>query len=302
MKLRDHNMGFIGAGTVATVLAKALHEAGFSVAAVTSRSPESTDRLSRALHGAATRCPSAQAVADACDLVFLTTPDDPIANVARAVSWRSGQVVVHCSGAITVKALEPAATAGAVVGGFHPLQTFAGAEASSLGGATIALEGDGAALTTLQGLAEALDCPWVTVRGEDKALYHISGVLASNYVVTLLRHAVGLWEEIGLSEEQASRALLSLLKGTVQNMETLGVNASLTGPVARGDAGTIETHLEELARKAPALLSAYRELGWLTIPVAESHGTLDAEDAQRLRRLLGGVTSDKHRQKARESA
>jgi predicted short-subunit dehydrogenase-like oxidoreductase (DUF2520 family) len=79
---------------------------------------------------------------------------------------------------------------------------------------------------------------------------------------------------------------MPLLRGTLSNIERVGLPDCLTGPIARGDLGTIEKHLQALEEKAPALLSSYRELGLQTIPIAEAKGKITTERAEALKALL----------------
>ena len=283
---RADRIGFIGAGKVATVLARGLEAHGYAVRAVYSRTRASAERLASSLPNGVTVCEQAQAVADGCDLLFIATPDDAIAETSAAVRWYPRHSVVHCSGALSVEALGPVTKAGGAVGGFHPMQTFAGPDGNSLEGVTIALEGDGTLLARLKEIASALGGGWILVPPEQKPLYHLSGVLVSNYVVTLVKAATELWDEMGVPEPQARGALLALLAGTLKNMERLGVPGSLTGPIARGDLATVQRHLNELSAKSPGLLDAYRTLGLLTVPIARAKGSIDGDAAQLLRRTL----------------
>jgi len=284
---RMSKIGFIGAGTVGTALAITLHERGYAVIAVASRSKSSADRL-------ASRVPECksfekkQAVADAAELVFITTPDDAIAQVAAELHWHRGQSVVHCSGAHSLDILEPARKAGAQAGAFHPLQTFANVAHAikNLPGSTFGLEAEGDLLDTLKGMAQDLDGTWVKLGAGDKVLYHAAAVVACNYLVTLMKMATDLWQTFGVSTPEATRALLPLLRGTLNNLENVGLPNCLTGPIARGDLGTIKKHLEALDKSAPALLSAYRELGLQTIPVALGKGKIDRTRAEEMRQLL----------------
>lgn len=280
------NIGFIGAGKVGTALAEAVSRHGYRVPAVYSRSHASAAKLANATGQAPFVCDTPQIVADCSDLVFITTPDNAINEVARSIDWHSGQNVVHCSGALTITALRSAIEDGAEASSFHPMQTFATTQ--TLNGVTIAIEGKGDLVEALTKLANDIGCRAVTVSSEEKSLYHISGVLASNYVVTLMSLAEDLWEAQGLSKSDAHRALITLLKGTVANIEENGIVKALTGPIARGDDTVVAKHLEDLAIKAPALLAVYRGLGQLTVPVAEAKGTIDKATAQRLRALLSG--------------
>ena len=280
-------IGFIGVGVVGTALARGLSRAGYAVVAVASRRFESAQRLAAAIPGCMAY-PETQAVANAADLVFITTRDDAIAEVARSVRWVSGQMVVHTSGATTISALASAKEAGALVGSFHPLQTFADADQAlaSLPGTTFVLEGEGQALECLKKIAEDLGGRYLTIRSEDKTLYHAAAVMASNYTVTLMHMAVDMWRAFGVEPSVALQALLPLLRGTVRNLEVVGLPRCLTGPVARGDVTTVQAHLETLAKRAPELLPAYRELALQAIPVGIAKGTLDPAAAELLRQAL----------------
>lgn len=282
-----NNIGLIGAGRLGGSLAEALARRGYRIAAVSSRSHASAARLANGTGQAPLVCNSPQVVADRCDLVFITTPDNVIKEVADSIAWRKGQSVAHCSGALTVRALDSAARAGANVAGFHPMQTFTTAN-QTLDDVTIAIEGADEIAGALARVARDIGCKHVILASRDKTLYHMSGVLASNYVVTLLNLAEELWEALGISRAAGREALLTLLKGTIANIEQAGSVQALTGPIARGDDATIAAHLERLATDAPALLALYRELGQLTIPIAQAKGTLDKRTAQRLRAILSG--------------
>lgn len=280
-------IGFIGIGVVGTALARSLSRAAYEVVAVASRRFKSAQRLAPTIPGCVAY-PEAQAVADASDLVFITTRDDAIAEVARSVRWASGQMVVHTSGAATVSELAAARQAGALVGSFHPLQTFADADQAiaNLPGTTFVLEGEGRVLERLKKMAEDLGGRYLTIRSEDKTLYHAAAVVTSNYTVTLMNIAVEMWRAFGVEPAVALEALLPLLRGTVRNIEVVGLPRCLTGPVARGDVTTVEAHLETLSKRAPELLATYRELGLQAIPVGLAKGTLDPSAAERLRRVL----------------
>jgi predicted short-subunit dehydrogenase-like oxidoreductase (DUF2520 family) len=280
-------IGFIGAGTVGTALAVRLRGKGYPVVAVFSRSPSSAARLA----GMVEDCrvlPSAQAVADACEFIFITTPDDAIAQVGAHTKWHSGQSVVHCSGADSTDILEPARKAGAHVGAFHPLQTFASVTHAieNIPGSTFALEAEGPLLAELKEMVTSLEGRWVELKAGDKMLYHAAAVIACNYMVTLTKLATDLWQAFGISAPEATRALLPLMRGTVNNLDNIGLPHCLTGPIARGDLGTIRKHLTALDERAPDLVNAYRELGLQTIPVALAKGKIDAPRAEELGALL----------------
>lgn len=280
-------IGFIGAGTVGTALAVRLSQQGYLVTAVSSRSLASAQRLAESV----TSCRvynKAQDVAKAAELVFITTPDDAIPKVAAETQWHAGQSVVHCSGADSVDILQPAAESGANIGCFHPLQTFASVSQAidNLPGSTFALEAGEPLLTTLKEMATALGGNWVILKAGDKVLYHTAAVFACNYMVTLVKLATDLWQNFGISPAEATKALLPLLRGTVSNIGNVGLPYCLTGPIARGDLGTINKHLAALEKTAPYLLNTYKELGLQTIPIALAKGRIAPERAQELATLL----------------
>jgi len=296
-------LGFIGAGVTGSAFARCLAGAGYPVVAVASRTAASAERLAERLKGCRAVA-DPQAVADVADLVFITTPDDAIVEVAAQARWRPGVWVVHVSGAKSLDVLEPARRAGAAVGSIHPLQTFADAEhaVASMPGSTFALEGEGPLLACLRAMALALGGRAIELRPQDKALYHVAAVLVSNYVVTLVDMATKLWQQFGVEQDSARESLLPLLQGTVNNLRRLGLPDALTGPIARGDLGTVRRHLEALEASAPDLLLAYRELGLRTIPVATAlaekrsrlgrSGGLQRDQAEGLRHLLAAEAVD----------
>lgn len=288
-------LGFIGAGTVGTALAIRLDGRGYPVVAVSSRRQSSAQRLAQAINGCR-GFKDNQAAADAAELVFITTPDDAIAPVVAGIRWHPGQRVVHCSGAASTDILEPAKNSGAQVGAFHPLQTFASAKQAidNLPGSTFAIEAEEPLLTTLKDLALALDGGWIELKAGDKVAYHAAAVMACNYLVTLVKLATDLWQTFAIPPDQATRALLPLLRGTIRNIESVGIPQCLTGPIARGDAGTIGKHLRALQEVAPGLLSAYRELGLQTIPIALDKGSIDQGQAEELRAMLERPDSQSH--------
>ncbi len=284
-------LGFIGAGTVGTALAIKLNSRDYPVVAVASRSQASAGNLAERVKGCSA-VSSSQDVADAAELVFITTPDDAIASVAAQVDWHRGQGVVHCCGAESTDILAPARKSGARTGAFHPLQIFASVEKAleNIPGSTVAIEAEPPLLETLKDIATALGGQWIELKAGDRVVYHASAVVACNYLVTLEKLATDLWQTFNVPRQQAVQALLPLIRGTIRNIETVGIPDCLTGPIARGDIGTVKKHLDALEKAAPDLLSTYRELGLKTIPVALDKGKIDEQRAKELEAVLTGPT------------
>jgi predicted short-subunit dehydrogenase-like oxidoreductase (DUF2520 family) len=280
-------LGFIGAGTIGTTLATKLNEKGYKVVAVSSRTRASAEKLAQAISDC-NAVDNNQAVADTADIVFITTPDGVIPTIASETQWYHGQSVIHCSGADSAEILQPARQMGAKVGVFHPLQTFASVKQAidNIPGSTFVIEAEEPLLTTLKQMSDALSGHWIELKAGDKVIYHAAAVIASNYLVTLVKLADDLWETFGIPREQATQLLLPLLQGTLNNIANVGIPQCLTGPIARGDTSTIKKHLEALKKEAPDALSAYCELGLQTIPIALAKGKIGENKADELRAIL----------------
>ena len=284
-KGRGIPVGFIGAGRTATAIAPALLQAGWVVAAVSSLGHDSATNLAKQIGGLA--CRDNQAVADKSKLVFITTPSDVIPEVVKEIDWRPGQMIVHCSGADSKEVLGAAVTKGALAGVLHPLQSFAmGSSTSALEGITFSLEADEPLLSLLKGLVGRLKANWIVIQASERPLYHASAAIVSNYLVTLLGAAAVIWTQFGASSQATANALLPLMKGTIANIEKAGLPNALTGPISRGDVGTVKQHLKALRKDAPEYEALYRELGRVTIPIARAAGTLDSAGAERISRIL----------------
>jgi predicted short-subunit dehydrogenase-like oxidoreductase (DUF2520 family) len=249
---------------------------------------------------------SADAAPTYSDTIFVAVPDDAISSVAATTRWRAGQLVIHLSGAQGVEALAAVRAQGARVAALHPLMTFprttdtliAEVILKRVAGCAWAFEADDeATIDQLTAIIAALDGHAIRLTAADRAPYHLAAVLASNYIVTLLAAAVRLWGTFGVSPEEALAALLPLTRAAVEQLEAVGLPDALTGPIARGDLGTVRTHLDWLTAHAAStpeqvrLRDAYIALARLTIPVASRKGSLSTETSEMLGRLLSDVAA-----------
>lgn len=281
-ELATLRIALVGAGRVARALVLALDRAGLPVVAVGSRQPE---RLSPTSYPQP--CTPQQAV-DQADLVLLTVADDAIAPVAAALRWRTGQAVVHCSGATEVAVLAPAAQAGAHTGGFHPLQIFSDPEqaAHRLAGSTAAIEAGPALMPTLHALAAALGMPAIVLPPGMRVRYHVAAGYAASFLLPVLQEAVALWASFGVDEADALRALLPLSRGTLDAAEVRGLAGAVSGPIARGDLGVVRRHLAELDQLGPTRAAFYRLLAAPQPALAIQAGRLDEDLRKQLEFLL----------------
>ncbi len=282
-------VGIVGAGAVGSVLGVALDRAGWPVGAVASRDAGRRERFRERVPGVRAFA-EVSALVDDVELVILAVPDDVVGAVAASMRLYAGQAVVHTSGLLGAEVLQPAMAAGTQAGAFHPLVAFADFDRAlaALQGATIAIEGDDDLAAHLADMAEAIGGVPVRLGSGSKPAYHAAAVLAAGGVIGLLDTICEVGAEIGLDEAGALRIYLPLLEQAVANARALGVAASLTGPVTRGDAGTISTHLRALQAAAPDALPVYRALIDRGAAIAAARGSLSPEGAERVRTALAG--------------
>ena len=284
--LTEGGIGFIGAGAVATALAVVLSQRGYPVRAVASRTRASALRLASRAPGVEP-CDAAQDIVDRCAVVFLTVPDAAIAEVAASLTWRRGQAAVHCSGATSLDSLSASRSQGALVGGFHPLQTFATTESAArdLRGTAFGIEADTPLREELEALATALDGRPIRLRAEDRPLYHASAVAVCGLLTSLVSLSADLWSGYA-SPSDGLRALLPLVRGTVESLERDGLPTALTGPLTRGDEATVASHLGALETASPELLPIYCRLALAALPMARAKGGLSPDREAALQRSL----------------
>ena len=278
-------IGFIGLGTLGKGLSIALAQTGHRVAGVYSRSQSSAQWAADRIEGCQV-FNRAQDLCDQMDLVFVTTPDGVIEQIASENSWRTAQGVVHCCGAASEELLEPAAKQGAATGAFHPCQTFAclndpGEAVDRLRGVTFAVAGNGWVPGYLGDLAAALGGNPITVPEGERPLYHAASVIACGHLVALVKGAVRLWAGMGFSQEEAVRALYPLCRSTLENAvgensTEHGLVAAATGPAIRGDTATIKSHLEALSDGFTDLIPAYTALAQGSLLIAKDRGLAES--------------------------
>ena len=280
-------IGIIGAGAVGTALGAALHRAGWPVVAVASRDEGRRERF-RSLVPGARGFAEAPAILDEVELIILAVPDDAVERLAGELRLYGGQALVHTSGVLGAEVLEPARAAGTQIGAFHPLVAFADTERAiaALHGATVAVEGDDQLAALLADMAEAVGATAVRLAPGSKAAYHAAAVLAAGGFVALLDAIAELGAAAGLDEQGSLAVYGGLIEQTLGNARALGIRAALTGPMTRGDVGTLARHLEALARLAPDVLPLYRAAAEREIALAEARGSLAPDAADSMRHVL----------------
>lgn len=267
----------IGGGAVGRTLGRLLQRAGYPIGGVVCRS-EASAREAAGFIGGGRPTTGAEAAAREAQIVLLCVPDEAIEPTARRLKTRA--LVIHASGLLPASVLGPC---GGRVGAIHPLRSFAdpAVAAGSFPGTFCFYEGDEP--QTLERLVRDCGGRPVPLRGDRKPLYHAGAVFASNYAVAIFEAALRLLEEAGVPRDQAIEPLAALMEGTVANLKRTGPARALTGPIARGEAGPVETHVRAIAD--PHLAALYKALGRMTLEVAEAR-ELDPAAVERIRRAL----------------
>jgi predicted short-subunit dehydrogenase-like oxidoreductase (DUF2520 family) len=280
----------VGAGRVGTALAAALRRSGHRIVAVSAVSAASLDRVAAILPGTPVRPP--QDVVAGADLVLLTVPDDVlpalVSGLAATGTELAGRLLMHASGRHGLAVLEPATRRGALPLALHPVMTFTGRpdDVDRLAGVSFGVTTPEPLRPVAEVLVMEMGGEPVFIAEQDRDLYHAALAGAANHLVTQVVQAADLLTLAGVA--QPSRMLGPLLGAALDNALRLG-DAALTGPVARGDAETVASHLAALRAAAPEALPAYLALARLTAGRAMASGMLAAPDAQRLLDVLAGT-------------
>ncbi|RPH72225.1 MAG: DUF2520 domain-containing protein [Myxococcaceae bacterium] len=245
-------MVVVGVGRLGSAISVQLRKAGWPVT-VRTQSPAGRRQAKRL--GLAEADAAAMSRAELC---LLTVPDAAVEPVARAVAPLLGRTtgLVHCAGALTLEALQPAA-AGRPTGSFHPLVSVTGPE-TPLAGHAVAIATRSRVLAPLLGrLAEALGLRPLRVPEEGRAAYHAGAAMVASGLVSLLDAAIAAWRAAGVSEREATAALAALMRSALAGAELRGTVAAFTGPVVRGDADVVQAHVRGLP---PDVLPIYLAL------------------------------------------
>ena len=290
-------VGIVSAGRVGAVLGSALRAVDHRVVGVHAVSEASRERAEMLLPGVPVL--EVEEVVRRAELVLLAVPDDELAGLVGGLAdvgaWRAGQLVVHTSGRHGVGVLAPAQRAGAVPIALHPAMTFSGysTDVARLAGCPMAVTAPAAFLPVAQALAVELGGEPFVLEEDARPAYHAALAHGANHLVTLVGQAVRALEAAGIGDGAAT--LRPLLTAALDRALREGADAALTGPVARGDAGTVRAHLEALGGlRDPGtgavlgdVVEGYRAMAAATVERRASVGRLDPARVEALRTALG---------------
>ena len=283
-------VGVIGAGKVGVVLGAALARAGHKVVAVSAVSDASVRRAAAMLPGVPLRRPLA--VVTESDLVLLTVPDDALPGLVNGLAATeapvAGRLLAHASGRYGAGVLDAATRLGGLPLALHPVMTFAGLpdDLNRLSGISFGITAPAALRPVAEGLVIEMGGEPVFIDEDHRGLYHAALASGANHLVTLVVEAAELLSKAGVPDP--ARMLRPLLSAALDNALVLG-DAGLTGPVARGDADTVASHVAALQQASPEALRAYVALARLTADRALAAGRLAPPHAQRLLDVLAGL-------------
>lgn len=260
---QKENIALIGAGTLATSLARALHARGYVIPEIaTRRNPQSIRRaraLAKRAQSSATTIEKAELTAD---LIWICVPDDAIEGVAEQIAsghdW-AGRIAVHSSGALSSDALTVLKQRGAEVASAHPLMTFVTSSRADMSGVPFAIEGSPKASALVASIVQQLGAQPFPIAKEKKPAYHAFGFFSSPAIVALLSAAIDVGKLAGLDATRARALMEPIVQQTIENCFSSSPQQAFSGPVRRGDLETIRKHLAVL-RHAPNLLEVYRSL------------------------------------------
>jgi predicted short-subunit dehydrogenase-like oxidoreductase (DUF2520 family) len=265
-------------------------EAGYDITDVVCRSRRSAVSAVRFI-GAGKAQEAARARLSAADLLLITTPDDKIKDAVELVlntAPKAGRkVALHTSGALASDALGLLPAHGFSIGSCHPLQAFESPARAIIHARAsyFCIEGEARAVRAARRLVRQIGARYFEISTEMKSLYHAAAVMASGGVVALVSISLEMLARCGLTEAESKKVLLPLVEGTIANVRAIGPARALTGPVRRGDRGTVERNMKALAGIDSTWLELYRLLAARSMTLAEEAG-LDERSLAQLRGLL----------------
>jgi len=232
----------------------------------------------------------ADEVVAAADLVLVGVPDDAlvdlISGLAETGRWRRGQLVAHVSGAHGLAVLDPATRAGALPLALHPVLPFTGRGADDLArlaGASFGVSAPELLRLVAEALVVEMGGEPVWVSDAMRPLWHAALTMGANHLTTLVNEAADLLRAAGVAEPAK---VLGPMMGAALDSALQDGDKALTGPVSRGDAGTVAKHLAALAQAAPDAVTAYVAMARQTADRALASGRLRPEQAEALLDVL----------------
>ncbi|SKA07315.1 Rossmann-like and DUF2520 domain-containing protein [Selenihalanaerobacter shriftii] len=275
----------IGAGSIGQSLGYLLAKNGYQILGFVSRSLNSAKQGVNLAGGGIATTEHKNFILKA-DLILITTPDQAIHDIADNL-FKQGLIsdnttLIHCSGALLSDILLSADIEEGKYGrlALHPLQSVADVQKgiSNLPNAFFTIEGNQIGREIGKEILKKLGAEYEIISKEAKPIYHAAACVASNYLVAIADLAIKMNEKAGIDSSKAAKGLLTLMEGTLNNIQDLGATQALTGPISRGDIEVIKNHLDSLEELLPEKVRLYRSLGKHTTEIAQDKGTLTEKE------------------------
>lgn len=290
------SIALIGPGRLGQAVTSLLCQQGYPITAIVGRDRQRTAEAARFIGAELMATTNLNRCAPA-DIILIATADDQLATTAaqlsETVTLRKTTLLVHCSGLHPAAVLKQSIENDQPTLAMHPLQTFASGEQGKkcLAGCFFSLEGDADAIEQGQHLVTDLGGQSFIIEGAYKARYHAAACMASNFVTTIIDSAAEVLSQCNPHQEIPVAVLGPLIRTAVENSLTLGTEAALTGPIVRGDDGTINSHIEQLQQFHPHLVGLYKQLGLQTVELAERSNRLPVDKGQLIAQILSQADS-----------
>lgn len=228
------------------------------------------------------------------DIIFISIPDDEIDVVVSDLKIHFGRkeeipkFVFHTSGALSSDVFKPLKELNISCGSFHPIQAFSGGKDDwkKFQGCYFGVEGDSVAIEKATQIINILNGHKIIIHSEVKPIYHLACTMASNYMVSLMIPIVELFKKMDFSEQETLTVLAPLISTTLANIQNQGIGGALTGPISRGDIGTIKKHLEILTIKFPIYKSIYQQLGKFLLNLKAVHDKIPIDKYEDIMKIL----------------
>lgn len=308
---KEFRISLVGAGALGSALAKRLFQAGYPFVSIVNRTLSDAQALAARV-GAPTCSDQLSHLSPQTNLLLLAVSDDALESVAKEVSRLHlpfhRLTVAQFSGALTTDALASLSQKGALTLSLHPFQTFpkgvSETDAERLFKCYFGLQCDELEAVEIgKKIAHDLGGKVMHVPKEAKTLYHIAGVMASNYLVTLASLSSEVFAALGVSPKDVAKIIEPIMRQTLNNVVAAPTIAdALTGPIERGDASIVARHLREISEQIPHLLPVYAALAIETTRVAIHKGSISQSDASDILELLEAASRRESEQPSSPSA
>jgi predicted short-subunit dehydrogenase-like oxidoreductase (DUF2520 family) len=223
---------------------------------------------------------------------LIATPDNQIIDACQTLVesalLQAGNILFHCSGALSSEILGKAREQGVFICSVHPVKSFAepAKAVESFTGTYCGVEGDLQALEIIEVAMQKIGASLFHVQAENKVFYHAASVMVCNYLTALMEVGLQTYQKSGLDRDTAVQVMQPMVRETLDNVFRLGTVDALTGPIARGDNVVVNNQMKALTQWYPAYAGLYASLGEVALQLSQQKGTASTEDLAHIQQCL----------------